>query len=64
MTKNALPIDLTWMTRDRLSRAEIFKLMGKAKTEVKRLFNINTTFYNYIKDLKGGYPVCILCKTC
>ena len=61
-TKNGLPIDLTWMAENGLSRAGNFKLMGKAKIQGKRLSDFSTAAYNYIKDLKGGYLYVYLAK--
>lgn len=53
-TENGLPIDLTWLTGQGLSRAGIFALMGKAKAKGKRLSDIVIVVREYIKDLKGG----------
>jgi DNA-binding transcriptional ArsR family regulator len=53
-TENGLPLDLTWLTGNGLSRAGIFKLMSKAKSKRKRLSDIVTVARPYLHDLKGG----------
>lgn len=61
-TENGLPIDLTWMTANGLSRAGIFKLMGIAKNHGKRLSDIVTVVHQYICELKGGKLYAYLAK--
>jgi DNA-binding transcriptional ArsR family regulator len=61
-TENGLPIDLAWMTGNGLSRAGVFKLMGKAKSHGKRLSDIVTVVREYIRDLKGGKLYAYLAK--
>ncbi|MDB5795680.1 MAG: hypothetical protein JWR25_2059 [Noviherbaspirillum sp.] len=61
-TENGLPIDLAWLTGNGLSRAGIFKLMGKATKNRKRLSDIVTVAKTYIRDLKGGKLYAYLAK--
>lgn len=60
--ENGLPIDLAWMTGNGLSRAGVFKLMGKAKSHGKRLSDIVTVVREYVGDLKGGRLYAYLAK--
>jgi DNA-binding transcriptional ArsR family regulator len=61
-TENGLPKDLTWLTGNGLSRAGIFKLMGKAGANRKRLSDIVTVVKDHIQDLKGGRLYAYLAK--
>jgi hypothetical protein len=57
-----LPQDLAWLTGQGLSRAGIFKLMGKAKAKGKRLSDIVTVVAEYLPNLKGGRLYAYLAK--
>lgn len=53
-TENGLPMELTWLTGNGLSRSGIFALMGKATAKGKRLSDIVIVVREYIRDIKGG----------
>jgi len=53
-TKNGLPIDLTWLTGNGVSRSGVFKLMKKASIKGKRLSDIVIACMQYIAPLTGG----------
>ena len=53
-TQNGLPMDLTWLTRNGLSRSGIFKLMSIAKQAGKRLSDVVTAVYDRIESIKGA----------
>jgi hypothetical protein len=57
-----LPEDLAWLTGKGLSRAGIFKLMGKAKTNGKRLSDIVTVVAGFLEPLTGGRLFAYLAK--
>ena len=61
-TQNGLPEDLAWMTGNGLSRAGIFKLMGKAKRCGKRLSDIAIVTHPYLQQLTGGRLYAYLAK--
>lgn len=60
--ENGLPQDLSWLTGNGVSRAGIFKLMGKAKAKGKRLSDITLACHAYINPLKGGKLYTYLAK--
>lgn len=60
--KNGLPQDLSWLTANGLSRAGIFKLMGKAKCKGKRLSDIVLACHAYLSPLTGGRLFTYLAK--
>ena len=60
--KNGLPMDLTWLTGNGVSRAGIFALMRKAKQHGKRLSDIVLVVLDYIRTLKGGRLFAYLSK--
>ena len=60
--KNGLPQDLGWLTASGLSRAGIFKLMGKAKCKGKRLSDIVLACHAYLSPLTGGRLFTYLAK--
>ena len=60
--ENGLPVDLSWLTSNGLSRAGIFKLMGIAKTHHKRLSDIVTVVHDCIAGIKGAHLYAYLAK--
>ena len=63
-TENGLPIDLAWLTRNGVSRAGIFCLMGLAKAKQKRLSDIVTVVEQRIRELKGSALFAYLAALC
>lgn len=61
-TINGLPKNLNWLTTNGLRREGIFKLMGIAKKNKKRLSDITLVVHQYIKDLRGGQLYAYLYK--
>lgn len=61
-TENGLPIDLTSLTGQGLSRAGIFKLMGLAKAHGKLLSDIVIAVRERIASIKGGRLYAYLAK--
>lgn len=53
-TKNGLPLDLSWLTSHGISRAGVFKLMGLAKNNKKRLSDIVVVVKDRLVEMRGG----------
>jgi DNA-binding transcriptional ArsR family regulator len=60
--ENGLPIDLSWLTGNGISRAGVFKLMGLAKANAKRLSDIVITMHEKLLVMKGGRLFAYLAK--
>lgn len=61
-TENGVPADLTWLSSNGLSRAGIFKLMGLAKSNAKRLSDIALAVHQRLAQVKGGRLFSYLAK--
>lgn len=61
-TENGLPLDLTWLTGNGLSRPGIFKLMGMAKKHGKLLSDIVTAVRSRLAEIKGAKLYAYLAK--
>ncbi|SNS55594.1 hypothetical protein SAMN06265795_103335 [Noviherbaspirillum humi] len=61
-TENGLPEDLAWLSSQGISRAGVFKLMGKAKSKGKLLSDIALAVKSYLIDIKGARLYAYLAK--